>query len=168
MADAGKADFRLPGDAVRRAFFQHATIIVLVLVLYHLLARQSSLEVLVGAAALAAGVLAIGYAATARRIWVTVSRDGLSSTASTGRRLDLPWSVPVRIAASRRSGQKGHAVSALQHGGLFGSRLHAVFIPAAISASPEFAGSIAAWAPAGHPLRSIASGDDQAHRWMER
>lgn len=155
MAPPELIAFRLPVPVVRRAFALHTSVIVAVLTLFHVLARQPSIEPLVGAAVLAALVLAIAYAATARRIWVSLSASGLSAFGYFGKKLDIPWTAPVRVSASRRSGQKGHAVVAVQNAGLIASGTHAIFIPAAISTSPEFAAAVAAWAPAAHPLRSI-------------
>jgi len=151
---SGSVDFRLPGAVVRRAFVQHTAVIVGVLVLYHLLAQQASLGALVGGAGLAVLVLAVAYAATAHRVWVTLSPAGLSSTGYTGRKFELPWAMPVRVAPARRSGHKGHAI-AQASGGILRMSMSAVFVPLAISASPEFASRVAAWAPADHPLRAI-------------
>lgn len=152
---ADAVDFRLPGHVVRRTFVLHTAAIVAVLAAFHLLSRQASLAALGGAASLAALVLAVGYAATAGRVWLTLSSTGISSVGYTGRKIELPWSTAVKVVAARRSGYKGHAV-AEQGAGVLRSRTGAIFIPAAIAASPEFAGKVAAWAPAGHPLRAIA------------
>ncbi|MBL8345480.1 MAG: hypothetical protein JNN03_08560 [Rubrivivax sp.] len=149
-------DFRLPGEVVRRAFLQHTAVIVGVLVLYHLLTQQASLGALAGGAALAVLVLAVAYAATAHRTWITLSPAGLSSTGYTGRKLELPWTMPVQVTASRRSGHRGHAI-AQPSAGFLRTSMSAVFVPLAISTSPEFVSRVAAWAPAGHPLRAVVS-----------
>jgi hypothetical protein len=155
IASSDPIAFRLPGTVVRRRFVLHTAAIVAVLAGYHVLSQQSSVAALAGAASLAALVLAVGYGATARRVWLTVSSVGISSVGYTGRRVELPWSVGVSVAKSRRSGYKGHTV-AEQGAGLLRSATSAIFIPAPIAASPEFAHKVAEWAPVGHPLRAIA------------
>ena len=154
-APAEPVRFRLPGTVVRRNFFMHTAVIVSVLAAYHLLSRQESLDALVGAAALAALVLALGYASTAGRVWFTLSPMGLTSIGYTGRKVELPWTTAVGIAKSRSSGYKGHAV-ALQGAGLLRSGMTAIFIPSAISTTAQFASTVSAWAPPGHVLRTIA------------
>jgi hypothetical protein len=146
--------FRLPWAVVWRTFILHAAVLVAVLAAFHVLSRDSSFAALGGAAALLLLVLAFGYAATARRVWVTLSAAGVSSVSHLGRRVELPWSASVNVVASRRSGYKGHAVVE-QGAGALPFSASAIFIPAAIASSQEFASKVAAWAPAGHPLRSI-------------
>lgn len=149
------AAFRLPGTVVWRTFTLHAAVLVAVLAAYHLFSPESSFAALGGAATLIVLALAVGYAATARRVWVALSSAGISSVSYFGRRVEVPWSTAVDVLASRRSGYKGHTVVE-QGAGVLRFGKSTIFVPAAIAASPEFANRVAAWAPAGHPLRSIA------------
>jgi len=146
---------RLPGAAVRRAFLQHTALILLVLAGFSLLSPQAALGALAGAAVLAVAVLAIAYGFTAHRVWVRLSAAGLSSTGYTGRELSIPWSAGVHIRATRRSGYKGHSVVPAQYVGSLAAGMHTIYLPAPITAGPEFAAAIEAWAPAGHPLREL-------------
>jgi len=150
------AELRLPPAVVRRTFGLHTAAILGVLVLFHVVTKQESFAALGGAASLAALALVLGYASTARRVWLTLSSSGLATVGYTGRKIELPWSAPVTLSPSRRSGYKGHTV-ALQGGGFLRSSTSAVFIPAAISSTPEFASRVAAWAPASHPLRALVA-----------
>jgi hypothetical protein len=146
--------FRLPGNVVRRTFVMHTAAVLGGLVVFHMLTRQESLAALGGAASLAALVLVVGYASTARRVWLSVSPAGLSSIGYTGRRIDLTWSAPVKVSAARRSGFKGRTVAMPATGVLrFGA--NGIFVPAAIAATGEFASTVATWAPAAHPLRAL-------------
>jgi hypothetical protein len=146
---------RLPGAAVRRAFLQHAALILLVLAGFSLLGPRAALGALAGAAALAVAVLAIAYGFTAHRVWVRLSAAGLSSTGYTGREVSIPWSADLHIKTSRRSGYSGHSVVPAQYFGSLRAGMHTIFLPAAITAGSEFAAAIEAWAPAGHPLREL-------------
>jgi hypothetical protein len=146
--------FRLPGAVVRRAFVMHTLAIVAVLAAFHLLSQQASFAALGGASVLAGLVLAAGYAATANRVWLTLSSSGMSSVGYTGRRVEFSWTSAVKVVASRRSGYRGHIV-AEEGAGMLRSSASAIFIPAAIAASPKFAEMVAICAPAGHPLHEI-------------
>ena len=137
MNSSDTVEFRLPARAVRRAFLQHTAVLAAILVVFHLVTRQSSFAALAGAAALVAAILLVAYAFSAQRVWFRASARGLAATGYTGRELEIPWSTAVRVSPARRSGQKGHSVVALENAGMFSSGLHSIFIPRAIAESPE-------------------------------
>lgn len=148
------AELRLPAAVVRRTFILHTAAVLGVLVVFHLLTQQESLAALGGAASLAALALVVGYASTARRVWLTLTPAGMATVGYTGRKVELPWSTPVTLSPSRRSGYKGHTV-AVFGSGFLSSSTSAVFIPTAIANTPEFGLRVAAWAPAAHPVRAL-------------
>lgn len=149
--------FRLPGSAVRRAFVRHTALIAAILLVLHLASGQGSLQALLGAGMLGLVVLIVAYAVTARHVWLSVSPTGLAATGYMGRTVAIPWSIPVKVVATRKSGYQGHAVSELANSGFVPSSYNAIFVPGAIAASPAFAAAVGKCAPPGHPLRAIVA-----------
>jgi hypothetical protein len=147
--------FRLPAAVVRQVFVRHAALVAAMLLVLHLAAGQSSVRALVGGTGLAVAVLFVAYAFTARHVWLCVSPAGVSATGFMGRTVEIPWSMPVKIVATRKSRLRGHTLSASEHSGLMPTILNSIFIPGPISGTPEFAAAIAEWAPARHPLRQF-------------
>lgn len=153
-------DFRIPGPVVRRTFLQHASIVVVALAILQIASGHSSLSPMLGAGVLALSVLALAYAVTARRVWVTLSPTGLESTGLTGRRLELPWSTAVRTKRVRRSGYAGYAIVPVRYSNFVAASAQAIFVPLVVCKDRAFATAIASWSPPDHPLRDVVG--DQA------
>ena len=147
--------FRVPYRALRRAFLLHSLFLLASMLLLAIFAQRASVAAMSGAIGLIVLSLAVAYVFTAHRIWFSASAEGLSTVGYTGRRVDLPWSTPILVKSARRSGLKGVILVPSSQVGSLTAGLHAIFIPNAIAADPEFIAVLAEFAPIQHPLHGV-------------
>jgi len=144
--------FRIPSAAVRQEYVQFG---VLSAVVFSVLAFMGRLPLFAAilSVGIVAAVLLLVYPLFSRRIWVTVSANGVQGRTFIGRRRRfLPWAEPV--VARHHSAPKGPSGVALFRLRTPGRPrlLHSCFIPDAILRSQEFQAALALCAPAHHPL----------------
>ncbi len=146
--------FRIPSHALRKQYLWTVGAFLAGGVAMPLLGAELSVMILAFAMLALVLVAAVSYWFARRKVWLTVSSEGLRGRGFLGRRTNINWADPAAVAPvspSRLWGVPGITVLKLGNDGIpthFGS----VFVPRAILREPTFQAALRSYAPPGHVL----------------
>ena len=150
-----REEFRLPEAVVRKKLLLFALVLPISIVVAPFLGIQASLYSRLSTAALFGVVLLAVYLFSRKRVWVTVSIDGLSGHGPTWRKIEVGWHEAVEVKATKVSTMRGALISRDADPGLFRKSVYSLFVPADIVVMPHFQAAVRRYASPSHPLRAI-------------
>jgi hypothetical protein len=152
--------FRLPQSALLRQYAIFVALFFLAMLIVPDLRGGSALPLGLLALLFASLFLALfmAYLVASRRVWVTLSQEGIRGMGINGRQFTLLWSAPLLLTPVSPPGAGTVAgVTMLAIGGSGRPTGDGVFVPHAIARSPEFVAVVETVAPPEHPLRKAVS-----------
>lgn len=146
--------FRVPPAELNRTFRKWGVTVLIALVLAHLLLPNG---ISGSTAVLLAAIGASGYFYAKQHIWLTLSPDGICGTGYTNRKIEISWHDTISINSARMSDMDGAEIRTAENDGVVKKRILSLFIPRAISDTPEFSATVGKFAPKDHPLRTLSN-----------
>lgn len=146
--------FRVPTTEINRAFRKTGAALLITMVMVHLLMPNGISS---GTIIMVCAIGIAGYFSAKHHVWVSLSADGVSGRGYTNRKVTIFWHDPVVVNTARISDMDGFQIRASENGGFVKKQTLSLFIPRAITDTPEFSESVAKFAPADHPLRALSN-----------
>jgi hypothetical protein len=152
--------FRLPQTALLKQYAIFIVLFLLIMLIVPYVTGGKALPLGLQALSFASLLLAlfVAYFVASRRVWVTLSQEGIRGMGINGRQFTLSWSAPLLLApvSPPKAGTiAGVTMLVVGEGGR--PTGNGVFVPDAIAHSPEFVAAVNAVAPLAHPLRKVLS-----------
>jgi hypothetical protein len=150
--------FTVPEPDVRRVWRWHWAGGVVGVAIAYFVRPGASLFSLVGSAALVGGVVYFAYRANLRRVWVTLTEEGMRGRDQKLRELAFKWDEAVLVEDGNRFGFKGVVIGCSKNGEKGMRKGDSLFIPAPVLELASFGETLARVAPLSHPLRTKVDG----------